>query len=105
MAQTSLQKRNSRLVQGGTTEVKGNKLGWWERQMFAHSPDDLVITIPSRFDRRPDVLAQEMYGKPQLQWIILQYNNIVDVNVEFAAGKQIRIPTKERVTMDMIGSR
>lgn len=105
MAQTSLQNRKSRFVQGGTTEMNGNKLGWWEREEISQSPDDLIITIPNRFDRRPDVLAQQMYGNPRLQWLILQYNNIVDLNTEFIAGKQIRLPSKERITMDIVSSR
>lgn len=98
----STDKRHSRYVQGGDTIVYPNRLGWWERRVFEKDDDDIFMTIDLRYDRRPDLLAFEMYGNAQLAWLVLQYNNIVDINEEFVAGSEIRIPTAERVTLVML---
>lgn len=86
-----------RYVQGGNVESFSNRLGWWERRIFPSSIDDIKIIIPSKYSGRPDLLAAEIYGRATLMWVILQYNNIVDINTEFVVGKTIKVPTPKRV--------
>ena len=93
---------NGRYLQGGVTTVNGNRLGWWERKIFAKSLMDIPFTLIRKYDRRPDILALDMYGKSNLMWFILQYNNISDVNVEFVAGAVIMLPTKGRLTTELL---
>ena len=95
--------RNSRYSQGGTVDVDGNRLGWWERIVFQKSPLDVTLTITKKYARRPDLLAIDMYGKANLQWFVLQFNNISDINEDFIEGKVITLPTKSRLIGEMLG--
>lgn len=104
---SSVQNRESRYTQGGETDVYRQRLGWWERdaETFQHDASDLFITIPRAYDRRPDRLAFDYFGRASLQWLILQYNNIVDINEEFVAGKQIRVPDPSRVSLTFLNKK
>lgn len=102
MATSSVNKRNSRYVQGGTTTTHPKRVGWWERLVMLPDDDDLFHTITNRQDRRPDVIASDVYGKANLAWIVLQFNSIVDINLELQAGQEIRLPTPDRVFFDML---
>ena len=103
MAKTSsVNKRNTRYVQGGTTTTYPQRLGWWNRLVMEEGDDDIVYTITSRQDRRPDLIAYDVYGKQELGWLVLQFNNIVDLNLELRAGTDIRLPSPDRVFFDML---
>lgn len=93
----SVNSPNSRYVQGGTTDVFPNRLGWWERTVIETAIDDVTITLPARYNLRPDLLAYDIYGKSVLQWIILQFNSIVDINTQFVTGSIISCPSSTRV--------
>jgi len=99
---SSTNKRNSRYVQGGTTTTFPLRTGWWDRLVIVTDDDDLFITISSRQDRRPDIIATDVYGKAELAWLVLQFNNIADLNLELRAGTEIRLPTPDRVFFDML---
>ena len=98
----STESRRSRYVQGGATEVYTNRLGWWERRDLSKSDDDVTIVISKTYDKRPDLLATDLYGTPILQWLVLQYNNILDINTEFVTGKELTLPTDERVIIELM---
>ena len=109
MATTSTSRTNnavelkeSRYVQGGLTNRYPNRLGWWERRQIPTSDSDITITIQNDEQHRPDLVAYRMYGKATLAWIVLQYNNIVDIQTEFVEGKQLRLPTQRRLTLDLM---
>ncbi len=102
MATSSVNKRNSRYVQGGTTTTFPLRLGFWERLAMLSDDDDIFHTVTNRQDRRADIIADDVYGKPDLAWIVLQFNNIVDINLELQAGTEIRLPTPDRVFFDML---
>ena len=94
--------RNSRYVQGGETDRYANRLGWWERRTMPRQDDDIQYTIDKRVEGRPDLIAHHVYGKVQLMWLVLQYNNIVDVETELVAGEEIFLPTMERVMLSIM---
>lgn len=98
------QRRDGRYVQGGKVDVKGNRLGWWERRIFPKAHSDIQYTITKKYTGRPDLLAYDMYGRANLQWFILQYNNISDVNVEFVEGAEILLPTSQRVFGELLSN-
>lgn len=100
----SNQRRDGRYVYGGTVEVKGNRLGWWERQIFARSHSDVSYTITKQHARRPDLLAYDVYGRANLMWFVLQYNNITDINTEFVEGAEILLPTVQRLFGELLVS-
>jgi hypothetical protein len=102
---TSDKKPFSRLVQGGTTERRGSKLAFWERRtdITKNNPDDIIIyALPLQYNKRPDLLSYDLYGRSDLMWVILQYNNIVDIEEEFISGKELRVPTRARVFASII---
>lgn len=86
------QNNRCRYVQGGTTESFPTRIGWWEREVFPSSVEDVVITLTARYNKRPDLLAADAYGSSTLMWFVLQYNNIVDINTEFLEGATIILP-------------
>ena len=103
MAKTSsVNKRSSRYVQGGTTTTFPLRLGWWDRLVMRKDDDDTFHTITSRQDRRPDIIAFDIYGRAELAWVVLQFNNIADINLELRTGTEIRLPTPDRVFFDML---
>jgi hypothetical protein len=60
---------------------------------------DREITIEPKFDERPDLLSQELYGTPRLWWVFQLRNmdTIIDPIGDFRAGTQIFIPSQETV--------
>lgn len=87
----------SRYVQGGLTDVYNNRLGWWDGYALAPASDDTSFPLDPKYHQRPDLLAFDAYGKSTLMWLVLQFNNIVDINEEFVSGAVIRLPSKSRV--------
>lgn len=94
---SSLLKYNSRYLQGGKAYQVGSKIGWWERYPLAVDPDAADITIDSVLAGRPDILAYQLYGTSKLEWVILQYNNIVDIQESFSVGSIIKAPSSAYV--------
>lgn len=88
---------SGRYVQGGSTEQYQNRIGWWERRTFERSSDDITITVTPRTAGRPDLIAFDIYEKANLQWFVLQYNNIVDINTEITPGTRLLLPTPARM--------
>ena len=70
----SINSRLSRYVQGGSTTSHANRLGWWERQSFDRSIDDVTYTVTPRTAGRPDLIAYDLYNRATMQWFVLQYN-------------------------------
>jgi hypothetical protein len=97
----------SRYTQGGDTETFNRRLGWWERDLDSLREDDSdeFITLSTKYNLRPDLLAVDIYGSSLLGWLILQFNNIVDINEEFITGKTLRLPTQQRVLFDFLNKR
>ena len=106
MSTNSVYTKNSRYTNGGTTEVDGKFVQWWNRTVFPRDNSDLTYTLEKRYEGRPDMLASVLYNDSSLWWVILQYNFILDINEEFIAGAVLTIPTLERVQKDFLnGSR
>lgn len=94
----STDKRNSRYVQGGETDIYEQRLGWWDRRDLPIADDDITFEITPEYNQRPDKVAFKVYGNRDLIWLVLQYNTILDIITEFVTGKTIRLPTPARVT-------
>lgn len=99
---SSLDRVNSRYVQGGTTEDLPNRLGFWDRKVFPRDTTDRVITLEAKYDRRPWLLAHDLYKDSRLMWFLLQYNTIVDIDTEFVAGAEITYPTPYRLRVGLL---
>ena len=92
----------SRYAQGGDTDVIGTRLGWWERKILPRSASDIKLTVTPMYALRPDLIAYDLYGRSDLQWFILQYNNVSDLQRDFAVGSEIVLPTRSRVFSELL---
>lgn len=94
--------RHGRYTQGGNTTSHQGRIGWWERRILRTDASDVSVQLTSKYNRRPDLLAFDAYGKSSLMWVILQLNNILDVNEEFVEGRTVTIPTKSRLQTEIL---
>lgn len=101
----STQRKHSRYVQGGVTDSSADKLGFWDRTPMQKSDSDEVITLDSKYQHAPWLLAHEKYGTVELMWFIFQYNDILDPATEFVAGTRIRLPLSSRVQIELLNKR
>lgn len=101
---SSIFKNYSRYVQGGNTDIFSNRLGWWEQlDLKENQFNDIIISpLIAAYDKRPDLLSFAVYGRTDFEWVILQYNNIVDINEEFVTGATIIMPNKMRILGDIM---
>jgi len=102
LTKKSTDNRNSRYVQGGTTEVYKNRLGWMEKRVLPRQDDDIRLVIQQNEGKRPDLISNRIYGKAIYSWLVLQYNNIVDVETEMLPGRELFLPTQQRLILDII---
>jgi len=98
----STNNRNGRYVQGGTTEIYNNRTGWWERRKFERQDDDIRFIVGAGEIGRPDAISYLVSGKAAYAWLVLQYNNIIDVETELVHGKELFLPTQQRLILDII---
>ena len=76
------------------TTISNNYLDILSIRPVSAEPDDYLYTIGSQYSYRPDLLAYDLYGTPNLWWVFIQRNLDVlkDPVFDFVAGKQIYIP-------------
>lgn len=53
---------------------------------------DVIITLEADYDKRPDLLANDLYGDPDLFWVIAGRNGLQDPIFDFRAGNRYVIP-------------
>ncbi len=101
---TSMRKKNSRMLQGGTTEVYKDRLGWYEKRTDIEKDqyDDRVFTITKKYEFKPWLVAKVLLDREDLEWLVLEYNDIVDIMEEFVVGREIRVPSKNRTDFSII---
>jgi len=99
---SSVNNKNSRYVQGGETITKNTRLGWWEPYDFERRQDDQDFYVTGKYVGRPDLIAYDMWGQAQLAWLVLQYNNIVDITEELVEGVDLVLPSQRRVSTSIL---
>lgn len=92
----------SRYTQGGESDKYPTRVGWWERKELPSNDTDVFVTILPTEAGRPDRIAYRVYGKAGLQWLVLQYNAIVDTETELTVGTTLRLPNPRRVELDIL---
>jgi hypothetical protein len=101
MSTKSTDSSTSRYTRGGFTTIQpSGRLGWWNRSVLERRRDDVEVTITAKLAGRPDLLSFQAYGTTRYMWLVLQYNNIIDINTEFVEGKTYFIPSPERVLFE-----
>jgi hypothetical protein len=56
--------------------------------------------IDHRYDRRPDLMAYDLYGTPNLWWVFAVTNKdlLMDPSDDFVAGLKIMVPSNKEVS-------
>ena len=78
------------------TKIKDNYLDIIDMPVIKSSANDRYYTIESKYDRRPDLLAYDLYGDTRLWWVFVRrnMNKIQDPINDFRSGITIRLPDK-----------
>jgi len=81
------------------TPVQDFYLGLWDPIEVPTSVSDREYVIESKYDRRPDLLADSIYGSARLWWIFAISNKdvLIDPIDDFTAGTTITIPAKTTI--------
>ena len=102
---SSLDQPNCRLVRGGTAELDGNFVGYWTKLNLPRDPvTDQKFTITKDFEFRADKISYVLYGTDYYQWLVLEYNNIVDIIEELAVGNVLIVPSYNRTLYNLVSS-
>jgi hypothetical protein len=81
------------------TPIKDFYLDIWAPIEIESTPSDPLIEITPKYNERPDLLAFDLYGTPNLWWVFAIRNpdNIIDPITDFVSGTLIFTPTKETI--------
>lgn len=74
-------------------------LDHWAPRNIRQSIDDELITIPSEYEHRPDLMAYKLYENSNLWWVfsVINPNIIKDPIWDFKSGLSIYVPTRQRM--------
>lgn len=96
---------HSRYVNGGLTDRYANRLGWWERRGLEHADDDIRFVIDKDTENRPDLISFRVYNSVIYYWVVLQYNNVVDIQEELKSGTELRLPRYTRLLLSIMNKK
>lgn len=88
-----------------TKIVNGQYLGFLKIRPVPAYDDDILYTIESQYQHRPDLLAYDLYGSPKLWWVFAQRNMDVlkDPVYDMVTGTKIYLPQGEKLTETLGG--
>ena len=78
------------------TPVTGEYLDVMVNRSIPKLADDIRFTINETYNLRPDLLAYDLYGTPNLWWVFAQRNpnSLTDPLLDFVTGTSIYLPKK-----------
>ena len=81
------------------TPVVNRYLDIWVPREFPFYDEDVMVDLPSQYEHRPDLLANDAYGDPRLWWVFAIRNPSVikDPIYDLVAGVKIYIPQKQQL--------
>ena len=87
-----------------STQFYGDYLDVLEYRQLPYNKDDVLFTITSVYQYRPDLLAYDLYGNGNLWWVFTARNpnSIEDPIWDFRVGLKIYLP-KQNVLEDVLG--
>lgn len=76
-----------------------NYLGYWNGTFIAPKSTDILFTLDSKYNKRPDLLSYDYYKTSQLWWIFMLRNPdiIKDPIYDFLTGTTIYIPNQDSI--------
>jgi len=92
-------KPKSRYDNGTVTFSRDNTQFLVLRAALDLGPDntDTYVTINQDLLKRPDLISFKAYGTPDLWWVIMEYNKIVDPLFDLSINQILKIPNINRV--------
>ena len=86
------------------TQLYSNYLDVLEHRQLPYNEDDVLFTITSGYQYRPDLLAYDLYSNGNLWWVFAARNpnSIEDPIWDFKVGLKIYLP-KQTVLEDILG--
>lgn len=74
-------------------------LDFWTPRIIPANLDDTLMTLDPKYDKRPDLLAYDLYNNPQLWWVFAARNPdiIKDPIYDFKANTTIYVPTQNNL--------
>lgn len=87
------------------TSYNGYYLDVWTPRNVPMLEDDVIVELPSQYQYRPDLLANDAYGDPRLWWVFAVRNPsiIKDPIYDLVAGLKLYIPQKQKL-LAVLGS-
>jgi Base plate wedge protein 53 len=77
-----------------STALNGSYLDIIDFRNLPVLSDDVLFTVTTQYENRPDLLAYDLYGDPSLWWVFAVRNKsiIKDPIFDLYAGQQIYLP-------------
>ena len=74
-------------------------LDFWAPVAVPTSSNDLIVKLDPKYNNRPDLLSNDLYGTPQLWWVFASRNPdiIKDPIYDFKANLVIYAPVKDNI--------
>jgi len=73
-------------------------LGTWVKPSFLKNKlaEDQIgnFIVDSSYEGRPDLISNEIYGIPELFWVLIAFNNVTDINWP-TAGDTVKYPLEQ----------
>jgi acetate kinase len=81
------------------TDVHVTYLDTWVYRSIPETDDDTRYTIESKYQKRPDLLAYDLYGTSEFWWVFIvrNPNAFLDPIDDFNTGVTIFLPSKSTI--------
>lgn len=78
------------------TPIRGRFLDIWNPIIIEPSVNDIIYSIPVKYQFRPDLAANELYGNVRLWYIFALRNKdvLIDPIYDFVGGLEIFVPAR-----------
>jgi hypothetical protein len=85
------------------TDYVSYYLDIWTPRSVPALENDVLVELPSQFEHRPDLLANEAYGDSRLWWVFAVRNPSVikDPIYDLVSGVKIYIPQKQALLQSL----
>jgi hypothetical protein len=79
-------------------------LDFWNPPNLIINPNDTLISLDAKYDKRPDLLSNDYYQTVEYWWVFMMRNpNVIkDPIWDFVTGIQIFVPAKETLPRSIL---
>lgn len=92
-------KLTSQYTKTNITDDYVKYLDIWNPVKIVESANDVSMVIESKYHKRPDLMAFDIYGSPRLWWIFAIRNKdvLIDPIEDFVSGMSVVVPSVDTV--------